>query len=989
MRTTKKVLPVGVLVLLSVVSGCAISDAPEGEEVFEDENELGRTSSALASVMGGMEVGIDAPWRLEPIGSDIDAHSNVYPPIPIVVSVHDANMQRDADTFRPIGRFCGVSIHEYWADGNLNRYHPLGDRTERWSLDTWIPANSPLVREIERSGTWQYNSDFAAGHRVCRRWRGESCETELDASQTAEWHATIAYHPQQYASGGDPDASAVSPLRNNHDVRLLVTASFARTGQTCDDNSGKITFRDYLSVHLGDALPRFGPNWVYGDLHYHSQGTDNEGESGYAYRPTLQVMRAMGLDFVFATEHASDSGQVTDMDPIFIDHPPDIPLAPRFLEEWAADMVNKKLSDYDVLGSVEARRDMSPARFVALQRWLSAGNGANAEVLLAFPGGSARAPRIFLGGEVDVIPEIDATERANGYVYFGNGAAYPWTEACTQLPAELLAAGKYTTIDTCPGGAHAALLQQVGGQQRWMVRDLQGLLERHFARQHLVYLPIDNAESNRFVSSHSSVYGGATMRLANLLDPAHPETLVGKGYAFLAHPVDFESGNTPARLGPDIVPYSDAQLKTAFASPQILGLELWNEDSRLESSPDKPGFGFVPPPAGTDALPREWGEWKGPTPPAYRELHHGLFAWDKMLQWGLRPSQTSSLAWLGAGEPRRVFIAGGSDAHGDLNYRRQGRLEGTSAIVDTALGKPRNLVNVGNARPDSVQTEDSSFVPAIGQTQVVEALRRGDFSVTDGPALRIAIDRNGNGVIDDGDTPMGGVTNPIGGKVNVIVEWRSSPEFGPVGEIDLYVGAADPTTDISVVYAPEYHGVHGPGTPSGAPDPRLYRAADGTAHRKLFDGYMAGPSWLRILPAASNAGYVGRRTIVIDPNQFPTGTAKLETTATQVCDDNIYCRKYGPNHPMCSYECRTQTTSTPVFENKSIPTRLYVRAFAKTLVTAALCNPSNTSAEAVSHQKRGECIERLAFTNPVWIVPYVRPGTIFVPPPPGGGVFAP
>src|SRR5690606_26533287 len=142
---------------------------------------------------------------------------------------------------------------------------------------------------------------------------------------------------------------------------------------------------------------------------------------------------------------ASDSGQVTDMDPIFIDQPPDIPYVPGFIEDWAADMVNKKLSGYDVLGSVEARRDMSPARFVALQRWLSAaGNGANAEVLRAFAGGGARAPRIFLGGEVDMIPEIDATERATGRVTFGNGAAYPWTEACTKLPAELLAAGQYT-----------------------------------------------------------------------------------------------------------------------------------------------------------------------------------------------------------------------------------------------------------------------------------------------------------------------------------------------------------------------------------------------------------------------------------------------------------------------------------------------------------------------------------------------------------------
>ena len=61
-------------------------------------------------------------------------------------------------------------------------------------------------------------------------------------------------------------------------------------------------------MHLGDEpLPKFDAGWAYGDLHYHSQGTDNDGESGYSYRGTLQAMGAMGLDFTFATDHASNS----------------------------------------------------------------------------------------------------------------------------------------------------------------------------------------------------------------------------------------------------------------------------------------------------------------------------------------------------------------------------------------------------------------------------------------------------------------------------------------------------------------------------------------------------------------------------------------------------------------------------------------------------------------------------------------------------------
>ena len=52
-------------------------------------------------------------------------------------------------------------------------------------------------------------------------------------------------------------------------------------------------------------------------------------------------------------------------------------------------------------------------------------------------------------------------------------------------------------------------------------------------------------------------------------------------------------------------------------------------------------------------------------------LHHGLKEWDDLLMRGITPSQTASLSWLPPGEPRRLFIAGGSDAHGDLNYHRR------------------------------------------------------------------------------------------------------------------------------------------------------------------------------------------------------------------------------------------------------------------------------------------------------------------------------
>lgn len=966
-RGMRRHLPLGGLAALVVASGCSASDAPIDEKVES-------TSQPLASVMGGADFGIDAPWRLEPIGDDLALQTSIYPPIPIVVSVHDASLQRDAETKIPFGRFCGVSVHEYWRDGQQHE-DPLAPQSEEvtlWHLDTEIPASSPLVREIERSDKWPYSSDHAANHRVCRQWAGESCETNLDVGSSAEWHATIAYTPQQMTVGGTR-ARFVSPIRNGDDVYLTVTAKFARQGGTCASNV--VTIRDTLKVHLGNSgLPRWDENWLYGDLHYHSQGTDNEGESAYAYRPTLQAMRAMGLDFLFATEHASDSGQVTDMDPIFVDVVPDIPYAPEVLEKWATDLVNKKIGGYDVLASVEAARDMNQERFVALRDWLNrAGTGANAEVVRALPG-ARRAPRIFLGGEVDAVPEISAAERTTGILKYGNDASYQWSEACWKVPDTFLSLGHYTTADTCPYGAAASLTDVASEGNRYLVKDLQGLIERFYARQHIVFLPTDGSRNDAFVASRTSVYGGATQRLKDLLRPDYWNTMVGKGYAFLAHPADAASGSSFGRLGPDIVPYSDVQLRTAFESPVILGLELWNEDNRLESTPENPGFQQSAS-VYYDTTPRTWGKWNGKAPrEPYRQLHHGLFAWDKMLQWGLRPSQTSSLAWLPSGQPRRVFMAGGSDAHGDLNYRREGRLTGTSGLVDTAIGKPRNLVNVGPTRAESVADGSGGAVPAVSQGQVTAALASGEFAVTDGPALRIAIDNNGNGVIDAGDTPMGGVGNLASGTATVIVEWKSTPEFQAISSIDVYVGAASTTTDKTIVYAPENHGIHNEVTPRGDLDPNVYVDPNGGAHRMLRDNYAADRTGvLHIVPTSADYVYGGspwwgRRKITIRTSDYPVGTPKkIVTEGEEVCRPNAWCNKPGFAE-QCDFVCTTPTTTSYVFESPVTPDRLYVRAFARTQTLGPdVC--TGTTAAAIDAQRRGQCIERLAFTNPVWLMP--------------------
>jgi hypothetical protein len=79
-------------------------------------------------------------------------------------------------------------------------------------------------------------------------------------------------------------------------------------------------------------------------------------------------------------------------------------------------------------------------------------------------------------------------------------------------------------------------------------------------------------------------------------------------------------------------------------------------------------------------------------------------------------------------------------------------------------------------------------------SEVITAFRAGRFSVTDGPAIRIAVDKNRNGKIDDTDFPMGSTFTFLPGEhIPLLVEWFSTPEFGPIEQIDVYVGNSKET----------------------------------------------------------------------------------------------------------------------------------------------------------------------------------------------------
>lgn len=893
----------------------------------------------MGGIEGTFEYAIDAPWRIEPV---VDSKGVVsYGAIPIQITVLDENVI-PLDSFlllptgRMIGNFCDLEI----AQGNVSRHLAFKDLAE---VETTGNASTTW-----RTGSW-IRGHGAPPHATCLPG-SQPCAAFQSPHGTSEWQATAWFTPR---SGFTPGA----------DIMLTLTAKFSRTPQiacTSGKASDFLSLKNYVSVHAGEApLPRFHDNrWAYGDLHFHGQGTDNEGEAGYNYRGVVRAMGAMGLDFVLAVEHASDSDQILDLDY-------NGPVGAIF--EW--HLVSRN-------GTV--LRDMDSARFEFLHRQLWGAGGVNRKTALDGGAGArpqnvrghGAAPQIFLGGEVDVIPELPPTFRAGGSFLFGNGVEYKLSNLCGAWTADL--------HTSCP--EQDTVQQDLGVT---ILRDVQGLNSLYPARAHLVYMPRDPADTKAFVSSRTGPFGGASRHLTvgdGVLTEMEGTAGVQKGYTFLAHPVpggDCLTGGTPKMaggLGPDVVPYTPLMLDEAFRSKAVLGLELWNEDIRMkniasgaerngdtheigyESSGGSGGHdlrndepnGFITGkfemfpwsrfPETSFAQPCTSMEWT---------LHHGLKELDDLLLRGLVPSETAALPWLAAGEPRRLFVAGGSDAHGDLNYHRGGYATGLEQVDDMAIGKPRNLVMAGapqvtlvkpklgntvltsKAGPGVTSTVVNNGVQAFSQAQVLNALIEGAFAVTDGPALRIAVDRNGNGVIDDGDIPMGGIVELYGEKIlPLLVEWESTPEWGEVQQVEIVIGAVrSARPELKTLFAPVANGPRSAGTPSFGVARTL---TSFTGHKMIerADGYSEDPTGglMRFYPNSMS----GRRSI------------DLPLAALSIVEEG---------------------------GTYSAPNRLFIRAFARS-------QRSDGNGHCTPDPKSGKCLLRYALTNPVWaITPAIAAGS--------------
>lgn len=813
---------------------------------------------AAAQRLNSWEYSIDIPWRMEPQPYWAGVPST-HGSIPVYVLIADGFMKSlsspciveamkkevPCDIPEWPKRVLYVDVNEVQSPSQAVRYHPSDffsiERTVNyWKAHSIAQAHNatPYFDTIERcepdgdGGQICIEDQVPARNQVhqLKCYDNECSTQDTYVSDTSEWHGLLYYTPS-----GQPTPDG--------DIVLHIQAAVEM------DNGETRLLKSTLRTHLGEApLPKFGFDWAYGDLHYHAQGTDNVGEMGYSYAAAMHAMNAIGLDFVFATDHASNNRQVAAV------------AHPTGGADWA-------IWNYTFAPDFAQLGDMSPTRWKNHWHLLNGVDGNpytgrtglndNGEMLKYHSRRNSQykvglsLPQIFLGGEVDIIPEAAFHNWNGSYARLGivAGGRMDAKNGCRALPywtgvALATLSDDFSLPHAMAGHSicDVADLFESSYDGVYLVRNISGT-ELDYARQHLLHLPSDGSRDDAGVMSNTSRFGAASRRHKDML--AEDYEAEEKGYHFLAHPVTMASGVKNSRIGPDIMPYSEVQLKEAMKSPYVLGLQSWNENERMESKVHSDIFRIDNGVARTeeDCVTGQWQWIQDPTgawfkwctkpkvrdfysPEVYeynpyhdlvdgsfrnrkysrwREIFAGLALFDTVNMWGIN-KEFSQLDWLGSNSPRKWFVAGGSDAHGDFNHLRDGYYKGTSSVNDTAMGKPRNLVRVGP--PQKTDTDPAGMIGvAFTQSQVLNGLKSGEFSVTDGPAIRIAIDMNGNGVIDEGDIMMGqhlelsSVSSST--ELDVLVEYKSTPEFGYAGQINLWLGVRSNSAGIESRYGPQ------------------------------------------------------------------------------------------------------------------------------------------------------------------------------------------
>ena len=231
----------------------------------------------------------------------------------------------------------------------------------------------------------------------------------------------------------------------------------------------------------------------------------------------------------------------------------------------------------------------------------------------------------------------------------------------------------------------------------------------------------------------------------------------GNGFCFAAHPL--ARADTVLGIHMKGLEWKEKTIQSALNERSFKGFEIWN--TRITKKKKNISFStkkLVNPFPWENK--RHWDE----------ELTNGIKMWDSYLLKNLS-------------KPLKIFIEGGSDAHGHFNY----------AIVFRYIAKSIPFIDyVANDNAfGSVRTYIFSE-NGLNEKSILYALKNGHSIVTDGPLLVFGIDMDNDGELSvvKGDIIPGDICRiPVNTDVRFLIKWQSSSRYRDIkdGQIDKII----------------------------------------------------------------------------------------------------------------------------------------------------------------------------------------------------------
>lgn len=295
---------------------------------------------------------------------------------------------------------------------------------------------------------------------------------------------------------------------------------------------------------------------------------------------------------------------------------------------------------------------------------------------------------------------------------------------------------------------------------------------------HLVALPSPDDPDKGFGSGADAVIttgDGSPTSPAMPLRAALERISAAGGFAYAAHPFDPVS---PVLRGGEWGLEADFLAADGKGlAPALVGLEPWNRATTVIADDSRDPY-CIRRGANPEVCFQPAGEAH-----QYARLEGGIErGWRPLLAKGLAAADPASSPAF------KVFLAAGSDAHGDFNY------EATMDSVDF-LSKP--------TRAFAGYAEDNAFgklstvvhcpqgMGARGES-VLKALREGRSVLSNGPLLIAGIDVDGDGQLagEKDVWPGGQAMIDKRHPPSVQIQWETSPEFGRVTSLRLILGTS-------------------------------------------------------------------------------------------------------------------------------------------------------------------------------------------------------